>query len=206
MSIKRPEFSLKLSVQEFENHYWYKTDLVDICRMNLISSSGTKAELERRIKKLLNGETIEDERKTSTTIRKKQQGTEISLQTKLIPDGFKFNAKAREFFAQYYKLPKFSFTKDMAAALREAERQGDMEMTVADLILIHEGKKGRASEDPEEKTYQWNRFVKDFNKDPQSNLIKEDRMKVAAELWKIVRDSPGAKQYSPQLLENYLKN
>ncbi|WP_282942153.1 SAP domain-containing protein [Paenibacillus sp. RC67] len=203
--MNRPHFSIELTIQEFENHYWYKTDLVDICRTYHISPSGTKAELEQRIKKLLSGEAVKDDRKVNTTIRKNHRGTEeISLHTKLIPDGFKFNARAREFFAQYFNLPKFSFTKDMAAALREAERQGDMEMTVADLIDIYNGKK--VVEGPEEKTYQWNNFVKDFNKDPGSNLIKEDRMKVAAALWTTVRDTPGSKQYLPQLLDSYLKD
>ena len=206
MDTLRPDFSLNLTVQEFEQHYWYRTDLVVICRANRISSSGTKAELEQRIKKLLSGEDTKDERKANAIIRKKlHSDEELSLHTKLIPQGFKFNYKARAFFAQYFQLPKFSFTKDMAAALREAERQGNMEMTVADLIEIYEGKRVIQSSS-EEKTYQWNNFVKDFNKDPQSKQIKGDRMKIAAEIWTAVRDSLGSKQYSPELLCQYLKN
>jgi hypothetical protein len=37
----RPDFSREFSIQEFERHYWYKKDLIDICRINNISSSRT---------------------------------------------------------------------------------------------------------------------------------------------------------------------
>ncbi|GGG74572.1 hypothetical protein [Paenibacillus radicis (ex Gao et al. 2016)] len=74
-------------------------------------------------------------------------------------------------------------------------------MTVADLIQVYEGKTELVS--AEEKTYQWNNFVKDFNKDPRTKAIG-NRMNVAAQLWKQVRDNPGSKQYSPDLLASYL--
>jgi len=199
---KRPNFSKELPVQEFEKHYWYKSELIEICRECNIPSSGTKAELEVRIKKLLAGESMTDERQAHTNIRKKQELTEITLATRLIPDGFKFNQQARDFFANHYKKQKFSFSKEMAAALREAERQGDMNMTVADLIEVYEGK--RAVESAEEKTYQWNNFVKAFNQDVRTKLLK-DRMQVAAQLWREVRDQPGSKQFSPSLLTAHLK-
>ncbi|MFD0677788.1 MULTISPECIES: SAP domain-containing protein [unclassified Paenibacillus] len=198
---QRPDFSLDLSIQEFEKHYWYKNELIHICSMHNISSSGTKAELEVKIKKLLIGEKTIDHRLLNTNIRKKQELNELSLSTRLIPDGFKFNQKAREFFAKYYNKNKFTFTKEMAAALREAERQGNIEMTVADLIQVYEGK--TKLESPEEKTYQWNNFVKDFNKDSRTKGFK-DRMKVAAQIWSKVRDNPGEKLYSPLLLDEYL--
>lgn len=200
---KRPDFSKDLSVKEFEKHYWYRKELIDICRKYDISSSGTKAELEVKIKKLLNGESIPNSTKSSMGKRTSKEPKEITLDTKLVPDGFKFNQKAREFFAAYYKQKKFSFTKEMAAALRKAKRQDDQEMTVADLLKVYEGRK--KIENPDEKSYQWNKFVKDFNKDPNSLGIKKDRMKVAALLWKRLREAPGQKEYSSKLLEDYLK-
>ncbi|NOU75387.1 SAP domain protein [Paenibacillus sp. LMG 31458] len=200
----RPDFTRDLSIQEFERHYWYKQELNDICRKYNISPTGTKAELEEKIKKLLHGDEIIDHRLSNTMIRKKQQLTELSLSTKLIPDGFKFNQKAREFFANYYNKPKFSFTKEMATALREAERHGNTEMTVTYLIKVYEDK--NKFESKEESTYQWNKFVKDFNKDSKTKFIKQDRMKIAAQLWKQVRDNPGKKQYSSSLIEEYLNH
>lgn len=199
----RPKFSLQLSLQEFEKHYWYKAELSEICRQFGVPAAGTKAELEARIRKLLSGESIGPQRHENAIRRKRQQMKEITLETRLIPDGFKFNRQTRQFFAAYFKQEKFSFTKEMAAALREAERRGDHEMTVADLIAVYEGK--RPVENMDEKSYEWNRFVQDFNRDPMSRQVKQNRMQVAAALWKQVRDNPGPKRYSPELLESYLQ-
>lgn len=46
---KRPIFSDKLSVKDFEKYYWYKDELVKICRKNNLPSYGTKAELNQYI-------------------------------------------------------------------------------------------------------------------------------------------------------------
>ncbi|MFF2092017.1 SAP domain-containing protein [Paenibacillus sp. NPDC058174] len=161
---ERPPFSKALTVQQFELHYWYKNELINVCKTHNIPASGTKAELEERIKKWLAGEEMTDHRQAGTALRKKKQEShkELTLSTKLIPDGFKFNQQARNFFASYYKKQKFSFTKEMAALLREAKRRGDMEMTIADLIEVYEGKTSLVTS--EEKTYQWNNFVKDLIK------------------------------------------
>lgn len=201
--VKQPIFSSKLTPEEFAKQYWYKEELIDICLANNLSSSGTKAELVERIKGLLQGKKLDDKRRTHNKTRLSRDEREITLDMKLIPEGFKFNRQARQFFAKYYNKEKFSFTKAMAAALREAERTGNHEMTVADLIAVYEGR--RHINNPDEKSYQWNQFVKDFNADPASKQINENRMRVAAALWRKVRDVPGEKVYTPDLLREYLQ-
>ncbi|QEL82595.1 hypothetical protein DN407_29285 (plasmid) [Bacillus sp. JAS24-2] len=110
-------------------------------------------------------------------MRKSIESNEITLETKLIPEGFKFNQKAREFFVNYYNVPNFSFSKDVAVALREAERKGDFDMSVKDLIKFYEeGKKRKKNtriDYPEERTYQWNNFVREFNKDSRIKGMKK---------------------------------
>lgn len=49
---------------------------------------------------------------------------------------------------------------------------------------------------------QWNKFVKDFCED-EATKVFGDRLKSAAALWKIVRDSDREKVYSRELLEEY---
>lgn len=203
--MERPPFSEQLTVAEFRRHYWYKAELAGICKSIGLSPQGTKAEMQQRVEGFLSGETIADARESHTRIRKKASPREITPQTRLIPEGFKFNRQAREFFARYYGKERFSFTKEMAAALREAERTGNLEMTVADLIRVYEVKTDApAAASSEEATYQWNRFVRDFNADPATRGIK-DRMKTAALLWKRVRDDPGwSKTYSTTYLADLL--
>lgn len=49
-------------------------------------------------------------------------------------------------------------------------------------------------------------FTKDFNRNPLSRQIEgKERMKVAALLWKKVRDHPGATWYSSVLLLTYMQ-
>ena len=51
---------------------------------------------------------------------------------------------------------------------------------------------------------QWNRFVKDFCSDEATKICPE-RLKAAAALWKIVRESDMKKEYSHELFEQYLE-
>lgn len=201
----RPEFNGQMSIEEFETYYWYKDELMEICRNYQLPTHGTKAELEQYIKQFLTGKKVNNVREQNAKIRKKSDGQgQITLATRLIPDGFKFNNNAREFFQNYYNVPKFSFTKHMAAALREAERMNDYEMTVADLIKVYENTKNKPpKESAEENTYEWNQFVKDFHNDPRTKGM-QNKMKIAATLWKTIRQRPGSRKYTTELLNSYL--
>jgi hypothetical protein len=112
-----------MTIKEFKKHYWYKTDLQEICRKYKISPNGTKAELEQYIESFILGNKPINAREEACKIRKsKHMAKEISLNTKLIGDGFKFNNEARQFFSDYFNVKKFSFTKEMASVLRIAEK------------------------------------------------------------------------------------
>ena len=69
-----------------------------------------------------------------------------------------------------------------------------------DLLDIYYGKKTYAQYD--KSALQWNKFVKDFCEDDATKIYHE-RLKAAASLWKIVRESDMEKIYSRDLLEKY---
>lgn len=138
--VDRPCFSKKLSVEEFKKFYWYKTELVQICKDNQLPSYGTKAE-------------------------------QINPQTKLLASGFKLNAEARKFFADYFQVSKFSFKKSMAIKMRQVQSDQDTSATVQDLIDAYQNK--TLTDNEEEHTYQWNNFVKDFNHDERSKKYSQ---------------------------------
>lgn len=69
-----------------------------------------------------------------------------------------------------------------------------------DLLDIYYGKKTYAKYD--KSALQWNKFVKDFCGD-EATKIYSGRLKAAAALWKIVRESDLKKEYSHELLEEY---
>ena len=67
---------------------------------------------------------------------------------------------------------------------------------------IYYGKKTYATYD--KSALQWNKFVKDFCAD-EATLCFENRLKSAAKLWKIIRESDRKKEYSHELLEEFMK-
>lgn len=194
-------FSKTMTVNEFRAQYWYKTELQKICRKYSLPTYGTKAELQEYIERFLKGEQDIEPRRTLR--RKKDLSlSEITLDTKILESGFSLNNVAREWFRNYYDVDKFSFNKSMAIKMREIEENHDVNATVADLVKAHDSNNKIVSK--EEKTYQWNQFVKDFNSDSFTKKFKNKRLKVASLLWKYVKDSEKAdKVYHHSLLKKY---
>ena len=175
-------FNKNMTIEEFKHIYYYKTDLQEICRQLGLPSIGTKAELEKYIILFLKGvdkRDIINKRQSGNTTRNKKQLIEITLDTKIIQDGFKLNNQAREFFKNYFNVDKFSFTKSMAVLIRKAEENNDFKMTVGDLVDVYINGYNDIESTDEERTYQWNNFVKSFNADDISKSFN-NKMKVAS--------------------------
>lgn len=198
--MNRPKFSNLKSVEEFNEYYWYKDELIKICRKLSLDTLGTKAELEERLRSYLQGIPTENKRKIGNSIRQHSSG-KVHLDMRIIPDGFKFNNESREFFKDYFHVSKFSFTKEMAAAVRKAEETNNQTMTVRDLIDIYLGTVSINNESSQ-RTYQWNNFLKDFCQDDRTSQYKS-KIKMASILWNIVRDKKGSKVYRTELLDEY---
>lgn len=191
----------KMTVDKFRAQYWYKTELQELCRKYHLPTYGTKAELQEYIERFLKGEkNIKPERIFS---RKNALSlSEITLDTKILESGFSFNNIAREWFRNYYNVDKFSFNKSMAIKMREIEQNQDVNATVADLVKAHDSNNRVVNK--EEKTYQWNQFVKAFYADPQTKRFKNKRLKIASLLWQQVKKSEKVnKVYHHSLLEKY---
>ena len=91
----------------------------------------------------------------------------------------------------------------MAIIKRKAETDHDTEMTVGDLLLeMQNWDQSKTELSVEERTYQWNNFVRDFFKDQATTQYKQ-RLKVASILWKEVRTSKKGKIYHHDLLKKY---
>ena len=202
-----------LTLKLVNNRYWYKPELIRLCLELEILSHGTKAELEERIRSYLKTgkqEMVTPRSFLNTQRLKNTKDIPMTLETRLIPDGFRFNQTSRTFFSDYFGVKRFKFTKEMASAVREAERRGDNTMIVSDLIDVYkttqqQKKEGCINADtPDEKSLQWNQFVKDFSKDSRTSRFP-NRLKVAAILWKTVRESQGTdRTYRSELLDDYL--
>lgn len=191
--------------QEFEHRYYYKTDLIRLCRQYHLPTQGTKAELNHYLRLYLSGvpvQTIQSARVVKK--RPPLSADQIHLETKLVGSGFSFNNEARKWFANYFGVTHFSFKKEMAVIKRRAEAENDPTMTVGDLIqqLVQNGKTKVSESNPEEQTYQWNHFVTDFCQSPESRQY-HDKLKVASILWQHVKRSPESKRYTAKMVSRF---
>ena len=192
----RPEFDKITSFDEFNKYYWYREEISQICKSLGLEYKGTKQELNYIIEQYFKGNLI----KKSSIKNEKKQVENITLDTLLLECGFSFNAKFREYFSALTGISPFKFTADMATAWRKVKRENDLSFTIQDMLKVYYGKSDYAKYD--NSVCQWNQFLKDFCADKNS-CNYSNKLKVAAILWKEVRNSRNKKIYSKNLLTEY---
>ena len=116
----RPEFSDIRSYEEFSTYYWYKDELIKICRELGINSTGTKQELNKVIQEYFWGSFI---KRKPHKYKPKVSVSEVTLHTPLLECGFSFNLKFRKYFSILTGVSPFKFTADMATAWRKVKRE-----------------------------------------------------------------------------------
>lgn len=194
----RPDFDRIKTFDEFKKYYWYREELIKICRDKGLHHEGGKIELYEVIEAYFAGEKILPKKKAPRS--RKPLVTELTPETGLIECGFTFGPKFRDFFKKMTGQENFRFNVDMVATAKAVKESGDTSFTLGDLLDIYYGKKTYATYD--RSALQWNKFVKDFCSDPVTEQYPE-RLKAAASLWKIVRESDMEKVYSHELLIRY---
>ena len=192
----RPDFDKIASFDQFNKYYWYREEMSQICKSLGLEYRGTKQELNHIIDEYFKGNLI----KKSPRKKVKKQVENISLDSPLLECGFSFNAKFREYFAAVTGISPFKFTADMATAWRKVKSEKDGNFTIQDLLKVYYGQSDYAKYD--HSVCQWNQFLKDFCADKNSGHYS-NKLKVAAILWKEVRDSDKEKRYSDNLLRDY---
>ena len=196
MKDNRADFINIKSFEEFNRYYWYREELLQICKSLGLEYSGTKQELNHIIEQYFKGNIIEK------SVRKvnKKQAKAITLNTPLLECGFSFNQKFREYFSVVTGIDPFKFNANMATAWRKVKAENDLNFTIQDMLKVYYGESDYAKYD--HSVCQWNQFLKDFCSDEFSDFYS-NKLKVAAILWKEVRDSTNEKTYSRQLLDEY---
>ena len=193
----RPEFDNIKDYTEFSKYYWYRDELIKICKTHGLKAPSGKIELNKVIEAYFKGEKILPKK---TLKKRKASAVELTPATGLLECGFTFGNRFREFFSKQTGEEHFKFNVDMVATVKNVKETGDESFTLGDLLDIYYGKKTYAVYD--RSALQWNKFVKDFCADDATNVF-DDRLKAAAALWKIVRESDMEKVYSRELLERY---
>lgn len=196
MKESRPSFRDIKSFEEFNRYYWYRDELSQICKSLGLEYRSTKQELNHIIEQYFKGNRIEKSLRRGST----NQTEIINLSTPLLECGFSFNQKFRAYFSAVTGVNPFKFNADMATAWRKVKAENDLNFTIKDMLKVYYGESDYAKYD--NSACQWNQFLKDFCLDKFSENYF-DKLKVAAILWKEVRDSKNEKTYSKELLNEY---
>ena len=195
----RPEFDNIRDFAEFSKYYWYRDELIKICKEHGLKAPSGKIELNKVIEAYFSGENILPDKKPVSR-KKKPVATELTPDMGLIACGFTFGNRFRDFFRQQTGKENFKFNVDMVATAKAVKENGDESFTLGDLLDIYYGKKTYVVYD--KSALQWNKFVKDFCED-EATKVFDKRLKAAATLWKIVRESDMKKEYSHELFDKY---
>ena len=196
--MERPDFSEIKDFDEFCKYYWYREELIKICKELGLKASGSKIDLNNVIKAYFSGDKILPEKRsikhTKTTIK------ELTPGTGLLECGFTFGNRFREFFAEQTGVKPFKFNVDMVATAKKVKEEKNDSFTLGDLLDVYYGRKEYAKYD--NSSLQWNNFVKDFCADEATNSYV-NKLKVASILWNEVRNSTREKVYKGELLEEF---
>ncbi len=198
----RPPFTKIKSFEEFSKYYWYREELQKICSSLGIDASGMKAELNHNIEEYFKGNILRPKgtcryTKATKNSSKSTTLTPLTLQTSLLECNFCFSQRFRDFFSEETGIKNFKFNADMVATARKVKETKDASFTLGDMLDIYYGKKTYAKYN--KVSLQWNKFVQDFCSDP-ANAHIPNKLKTAAKLWKIVRESTREKVYTHDLL------
>ncbi len=209
----RPLFEEIKSFEEFSKYYWYREELQKICRTLGLKSDGGKIELTKVIEayfeasrhpeskishpELVSGTAHNKIRKKIPKRVRNDHSIMLSLDSCLIECGFTFGPRFREFFEKETGIKPFKFNVDMVATVKKVKETNDTNFSLGDLLEIYYGRKTYAKYD--KSALQWNKFVQDFCADP-ANAHIPNKLKAAAKLWKIVRESTREKVYTHDLL------
>ena len=104
----RPDFDSIRDFEEFSKYYWYREELIKICKSHGLKADGGKIELNKVIEAYFAGEKVLPVKKNAgkvshgekgnITSKKKAAVRELSLETGLIECGFTFGPRFRDFF------------------------------------------------------------------------------------------------------------
>ncbi|MBR3635618.1 MAG: hypothetical protein IKN47_05420, partial [Lachnospiraceae bacterium] len=104
--MQRPDFNDIKDFEQFKRFYWYREELIKICKAYGLKHDGSKIELYKVIEAYFSGERILPQKKKKTS---KASVTELTLDTGLIECGFTFGNRFRDFFKKQTGEENFKF-------------------------------------------------------------------------------------------------
>ncbi len=185
----RPELNKIIPLNDFQNFYWLKSELVSFCKTHGISAAGGKIEITGRIEHFLaTGEIVGAAGKPIPTSKFDWNNSVLNLNTKLT-DNYKNTENVRAFLTlhigphfrfntEFMKWAKSNAGKSLADAIDEWNR-----------IYMRRKNKGIKSEIAPQ--FEYNRYIRDFIADNPGHTLAS-----AISFWKLKRQARGDNNYT----------
>ncbi len=179
---ERPELNKDLDVEIFQEFYYLKEELVDFCRKNNLSVSGSKIELTERITYFLEtGNALKN-----TYKRKSTTNIDVITEDTKIEENIICSEKHRAFFKE--KIGKgFSFNVLFQNWLKSNAGKTYGESIKAYYQILEEKKKGKTTID---KQFEYNTYIRDFFEDNEGKNLEQ-----AIICWKYKKNLKGHNRY-----------
>jgi len=186
----RPQLNKQISLEDFNTHYWLRSELIEFCKKEKLPSTGGKITIVKIINFYLQtGQVLQPEIKKAKTINSKfdWHSEPLSLDT-IITDSYKNTQNVRRFFLKEIG-NHFSFNITFMSWFKENAGK-----TLRDAIPawrnIHEQKNGKNAKLKIAPQFEFNTYVHDFLADNPDKVLKD-----AIICWKEKRQLKEAKIY-----------
>lgn len=190
---QRPDLTVKTDAETFRSFYYLKEELVEFCRENKLSVSGTKAELTERIAYFLKtGEVLKPDVKKKSVVYTGNITEDTFIEADIV-----CSEKHRAFFTE--KIGRtFSFNVAFQKWLKSNSGKTYKEAVEAYYKILEEKKKGKTVID---KQFEYNTYIRDFFEDNKGKSLEE-----AIICWKYKKSRRGHNRYEPSDLVALEKN
>jgi len=186
---KRPELNAEITLDDFKNFYWLKTELVAFCKNNGIGTAGGKIEISGRIERFLaTGEVVRVVEKPIQTSLFDWNNAILNLNTKLT-DNYKNTQNVRAFLTSCIG-PHFRFNTEFMKWARENTGKS-LKEAVEEWNQIYARRKNKADKSEIPPQFEYNRYIRDFMADNPGHSITS-----AIHFWKLKSRQPGNNYYS----------
>jgi hypothetical protein len=185
---KRPELKSTISLNDFQNFYWLKTELVAFCKTNGISASGGKNEIVCRIEQFLaTGKYDLPLKKANITSNFDWKNAALQLNTKLT-DNYKNTENVRAFMTLHIG----SHFKFNTGFMNWANANAGKTLTdaIQEWNRIYDRKRNKEQKTEIAPQFEYNRYIRDFMADNPDQTFTS-----AIRFWKLKSRRMGDNKY-----------
>lgn len=160
---QRPKLTKRIAVEDFRSFYWFKSELIEFCRNQGLSSQGGKLDIATRIELFLSTGTIEPQANKQQKVSNFDWNTEtLSLDT-IITDSYKNTQNVRDFFTRNIG-PGFKFNVSFMDWMKSNTGK-TLQDAIDEYDNILSRNKTRSTPKEIAPQFEYNRYIRDFMKD-----------------------------------------